>query len=487
MARPSTPHVLALGALALALLALPACSIAVGQRSACERSSQCRASFGVGHVCGEDGLCRPVAPHRRCRSADPPDLLEAPERHRSTVVIGTIFGSIPSEQIDLHAAELAVRQARRAGGLPDHPLALLHCDSTPFAGDELDDVEAAAEVAHYLADFGAPVILGATTSSGTVAAYEALRGRDVVLISPSATSAELSELDGVSHDDERPGLLWRTVASDDLQGRVIAEDMRRRGVQRLTILHEPGPYGGALARVVASELAGAAMVDVLTFDASTLATRVVEIAERDDDELLLVSSIIGDLIGFLNAASVSPRLLERYSSRGIFLTDAAAQMELIDEVMPAARAFFPQIRGTRPAVASDTPLQEELYGAFAIEFREDPTSSSFTAHSYDAGALALYGLAWASLQEAEISGTTIARGLRRTSEGEQLAVRAASWPLLLEAFRAGESIDLSGASGGLDFDPVSEELLTPIEVWTVEPDGPAGWAITTEYVVDPAE
>jgi hypothetical protein len=38
---------------------------------------------------------------------------------------------------------------------------------------------------------------------------------------------------------------------------------------------------------------------------------------------------------------------------------------------------------------------------------------------------------------------------------------------VVNAFRDGRSVDVSGASGELDFDPRTREVTAPLEVWTI--------------------
>ncbi|MCA9615521.1 MAG: hypothetical protein KC586_22350, partial [Myxococcales bacterium] len=98
---------------------------------------------------------------------------------------------------------------------------------------------------------------------------------------------------------------------------------------------------------------------------------------------------------------------------------------------------------------------------------------SFTAHAYDAGWLATYALAWAALQETRVDARGLGRGLRRLSEGTAIDVGELSWPDVMTAFAAGESVNVRGASGALDYDPDSEERAEEgmsFEVWIVASD-----------------
>ena len=110
-----------------------------------------------------------------------------------------------------------------------------------------------------------------------------------------------------------------------------------------------------------------------------------------------------------------------------------------------------------------------VYNAFAIAYAAefdniDVSQISFAAQSFDAGWMVTYGIAWAHLNEEEIRGTTIARGFLQLSSGAEVPIQAGSWPTVVESFRQGLSVDLVGASGGLDFG-ADGEITAPVEIW----------------------
>jgi branched-chain amino acid transport system substrate-binding protein len=69
----------------------------------------------------------------------------------------------------------------------------------------------------------------------------------------------------------------------------------------------------------------------------------------------------------------------------------------------------------------------------------------------------------------------IARGLRRLSDGADVSIGGSSWDTARGALAAGDSIDIVGASGDLDFNPDTEETEAGIEVVTLRECG-SGWA-----------
>ena len=104
--------------------------------------------------------------------------------------------------------------------------------------------------------------------------------------------------------------------------------------------------------------------------------------------------------------------------------------------------------------------------------------------SYDAAWLGMYAMAHSAGSEGAITGLGIARGLRQMSSGTAISVGSSSWEDAQAALASGNSIDVTGASGHLDYDPSSEETTSPIEIWSIsDPDLPTVGVCTNEGCV----
>jgi branched-chain amino acid transport system substrate-binding protein len=146
-------------------------------------------------------------------------------------------------------------------------------------------------------------------------------------------------------------------------------------------------------------------------------------------------------------------------------------------------ARYPQVRGTRPKpLNKNTDLVYAIFlASFLAEYGQDADDQVFTSNSYDAGWLLAYGASWAMLNEGGVvNGINIARGLRRLSRGTALDVGSTSWNMVQQRFADGDSIDVTGSSGPLDFDPDTEETIADIEVWTI-----SGTTIVGAYTFPP--
>jgi branched-chain amino acid transport system substrate-binding protein len=446
------------------------CSASAADYQACATHADCRAAFGFGSICGTAGLCEQARLTERCDASYPEDLFTSPGRYRQAIVLGSLMDrSSPAHVIRERAARLAVKAAADAGGIDGKPVGMVFCNVAQRS--ELDDLPrpaAAVAAGRYLAStLGVPAIVGPSASTDVQQVWEAVRAVGTVVMSPAATSPALTALEPIS-SDRQPGLLWRTAPPDSLQGTVIAEDMLARGVARARIIRESGPYGEGLASVFAERFKGGrGVLEIESITAETqIAGAAAAAASADIPEILFISSQQDWIVKFLNAAGPQAE----FARKTIFLTDAAANQAVLNGAAGAAASLFPRVRGTRPAPrdASDYVL-----ASFAADYRaeyrgENPLAATFSAHAYDAAWLVLYGAAWSVLQEKAVTGRGIARGLRRLRAGTVTPLLPASWAGVLAAFREGGSLDVSGASGELDFDPVSRELRAPIEIWAVE-------------------
>lgn len=457
----------------MAMVALSGCTLFTTDVTDCETTEQCRDQFGVGFVCNADGLCEGGTPIPRCTTTYPEDLLTNPQ-NGGRIVIGDLMDrSIATQHARELSARLALSQANAQGGLEGQNFGLVMCtiEENPDY-DGLTRSQAAVTAARYLIDhIGVSAIIGPASSGDTQATFLEIQNDDVLLISPSATSPTLTQLDPATVSDEAPGLLWRTAPPDSLQGAAIAADMRGPGAGRaapvgqVAAIYAGGAYGGGLYTEFAGRFtaAGGAVTPLPFADAAQRDTAIAMAATANVDEVLFISSQPADIIAFLDTAAT----LSGYDQKTLFLTDAAANADVLTG---ANSARFSQVRGSRPA-----PLDESrdlvyagFIAAYTAEYGADVRPFSFTANAYDAAWLVAYGAAWAIYQDGEVRGQTIAQGLRKVSGGTEVDIVPTSWNLVKQSFQSGQAVDVEGASGQLDYDPATEETSAPIEIWEIQ-------------------
>lgn len=476
----------AAAAVVLAGLTLAAgCVLSRTTYEECRSDAECYEAFGLGTTCDGDGFCQTRPSNPRCDTF-PDDLLE-PSRgvaYKNHV----IFGSVSPYENDLFeqfalSARLALLHVNARGGIDgSRGFGLIMCDAAPATPDRYDDglatsQEAAVAMARYLIDtWSVPAIFGPARSSEVEQVFLEVRDEDVLVITPSGTSPDLSALDNTAPTDERPGLLWRTVPPDDLQGQAIAEDMsapgpgRTAAVDRVAVIYGNDAYGTALYNAFATSFETGGGRDAQAFPYSetdtgqTLPQVVAQVATSASfDEVLFISSTPADIVSFLDISATSPA----FDGKGIFLTEAAAAAEVLTG---ADSRRFSQVRGSRPRPldrSTDT-VYETFLAEYQVAYDTSIADQIFTANSYDAGWMLAAGAAWAAYRENNrITGTNIAKGLRRLSAGPAVIVSSVGWPDLRSSFEQGRSVNLAGASGAIDYDPETEETESPIQIWGI--------------------
>lgn len=439
----------------------------------CRSNSECRSSFGLGSTCGGDGLCTSALAAPRCAQTFPEDLFSRPEKYQDIIVLGSLMDrSAATDASRERSSRLAAEQVNEEGGVDGHAFGIVYCTYEANSKlDALEPSEAALASARYLTEsLGVPAILGPSGSDDAAAVYRALADTGTLVMSPSATSPALTELDEPATDDS-PGLLWRTAPPDTLQGPAIAADLTARGVSEVFLIAQEGAYGEGLATAFQRSFQGEVTLRVFG-SKSERAALVTEAASSSASEVLFISPTQADVIAFLQAAEQNPG----YDDKTFFLTDSAANDDVIDG---SPKALYDRIRGSRPTPVDEaSPVFDDFSASYSSEYSDDVTEHSFTAHMYDATWLVFYGSAASLFDQNEVTGLGIAQGLRRLSFGKAFDVQPPSWRGILEVLRSGKGVNVRGASGELDYDPVSEETSAPIQVWTIGPTEDGGYEVS---------
>lgn len=450
---------------ALAGIMATGCSLQTATRVQCQQNTHCRAAFGPGAVCDTDGSCRFATADSRCQHAYPDDLVSAPELYAGWEVVGGFFDlSQPVQQAMANALLLASREYDQARDSGDPEIGVVICGTE---GQE----QAAAQVTAYLTtELDAAVVVGGTGSRDVTAAFGSTAPAGALLISPWATTTELWSIDTAAPTNGAPGVLWRTVPPDATQARALVVDLRSPGVGRaqavenLGILYETTPFGRGLAHEVETLMyASGGSVEAREFvagdETSITSAAVTLAADPTLEETLLVATDVADLEVFSSVWTL------QMGDRPLLLPHTLADADAIRAIDEPMRDL---VRGTRLRRPSST-----AFDTFAAAFTDAYAGQTAAYHvfegslAYDAGWLAIYGLAWAYLQGRDATGERAAEGLRHTVSGADIPLGPASWPDLKGHFAAGLPVNLQGASGTLDYDLTTEELSGQFEIWQV--------------------
>lgn len=506
------------GAVALTLGLVSACSfLVVGGDVQCEKDADCAklsatATCSADKVCvgGGSGSCKVNAdcPDQSggpalCRksdhvcvallSQDCPRILAkgaAAVKNDDAIVLGTIFSLKGVNQASgvarTNSAELAASEIEEnivglpggTGGKP-RPLVFVACDDS-------SDNTVAERAAKHLKDIGAPALIGPGGSGlVTAVAQNATIPAGLFLITPSATSTSLSAFDN---------LVWRTAPSDVLQAVALRDQINALEIKfkadnpsvtavKLSIVYQNNAYGSGLLDAMTKTLnlngmpvgaaGNAGLFKPISYDATTLdPTAAAGQVSTDKPHLIVLvgtSEIITKLLVPVETnwpASGTPRPL-------YLLADAARKQDALD----AAKASEPlrlRIRGTVPGTSNP------LFSAFNVRYQGKYTATASVfgmAGAYDSVYLLLYGMA--SIGAKPITGAALATAMAKMVGGTKIDVGPDAFKTALPALGTGNAIDISGASGPLDFDLTAHEAQSDIDVWCIGKDGTGATIFTS--------
>jgi branched-chain amino acid transport system substrate-binding protein len=352
----------------------------------------------------------------------------------------------------LNGAILAAEQINAAGGVLGKDIHIVLRDS------ETNPTKAAATAEYTANQNNLEVIIGAAASSVTIEVIHKITPKDVLLISGSSTSPALTSIDD-------NGLFFRTVPSDDLQGKALAQKADALGYQKGAVLYINDSYGSGLKDAFVAEFTtelGHSVTTSIPFEAeqSDYTAELDQVFADDPDFVMLVA--------FPNSGGT---IIHDWASGGyggtFIFTDGLKSPDFITN---AGASNIEGMIGTAPAGATQN---FNIYAnAFEARFGQNPREVIYSESHYDAMML----IALAIEQAGEVSSTAIAAALKLVSaDGE--VVTGANIASALQKVRSGADINYEGAAGPVDFDD-NGDVTADYEVWKVE----NGEIVTVEYI-----
>ncbi|MGE0134788.1 MAG: C13 family peptidase [Dehalococcoidia bacterium] len=359
--------------------------------------------------------------------------------------------------------EWAIETINDAGGVNGTRLSATFIDTA-----QEDLTSAARRVAR---DPSVVAVIGPDSSEAVFAVAPLFVGARKVMISPSATSADLFR--ALSPH----AFFWRTVGSDVSQLRALLDLAVRDGAHRVALVTGSGLYGQTFFDwfgFLAAE-SGLEATAVVRYDQSSeQCTRAMSEALSTAPDVLIV--VPEDLASQGGAgAEVASRCMvgaSRASGTGVRLLfpDSAMTPALIEALGPAAGG----LEGTSPAA------EPEFEAAFEQRFQRPPPP--YAANVFDAVLLIASGLERSGGE----GGMALAHSMQEiagfrgnTPMPWSLAAVASS----LRIIGSGGLLDMQGAGGSLDFD--LESFTDPVDGvyrhWRIE-----GGAFATVELLDGA-
>ena len=486
MSALSLARVLFCAGAALSLGAVLSCSaVSDIPQSSCTEDQACRDGFGLAWMCNQDsGLCEEVAESKLCSDVYPQDLFSDPEKYPGdTILFATLLDGEGDIQM-IRSANLAIEQVRN-NDLEGRAFGMINCSY----GDDMDgmrQLEDAVEAARFAVDsYGVKAIIGPGTSSLAEAVYNEV-GDEVLIVSPSATSDSLTEIDGTNKSPQNPGTFWRTAPPDSGIARKMAEILVADGRQNVALIFKEVTYGENLANLLNKSLTELnlpnPLIKVSYSNASVdLGQAMTEVSALGVDEIVFIADSNDDVVSFLeSAAMLGTNPDSSFADATLMLGDAgfseANVLSLLNQTMLSSVFDDDDMDGELDIrlvipVAPSGNVFDAFSIAYSSTFDESPANNGYTAESYDAAWLAIYGAAWSLFNEGGLSAKGMGAGLHMISTGASVEITGTSWPSIRASFEATETVNVIGASGNLDYDSATEETTSEGELWQIIVEG----------------
>ena len=298
------------------------------------------------------------------------------DSHGNEVRIGVILGFTgPIESLTpqmAQGAELAMAEVTASGALLDGmTVTSVRADSTC-----IDAAAATAAAERLITSEGINGIMGADCSGVTTAILSNVAlPNGMVMISPSATSPALSEV-------EDNGLFFRTSPSDARQGQVMTQVILDRGYTEVAVTYTNNDYGQGLADSfeAAFEAAGGTVTLVASHEdgRADYSAEVGALAAAGGEVLVVAGYVDTGGSGIVQAS------LDTGAFDTFVFPDGMISEALTDNFGTDIDGSFGQHPGTDSDGAG-------IFHAMATEAGFDGTSP-FAAESYDAAALMMMAM-----------------------------------------------------------------------------------------------
>ena len=345
----------------------------------------------------------------------------------------------------IEAAKYAVSEINKEGGVLGNEIPDL------AAGDEANDQAIASQSADRVLNEGVNAVIGAASSTMSLAIIDKITGAGVAECSGSNTAPTFT-------DYEDGGFYFRTAPSDALQGPVLANVIVGDGHSNVAIVARADDYGKGLADATAGALesSGATVALNDTYDpkATNFDSVVQKVKSSNPDAVVVIAFEEGKQIlkGLIESGMTTDKV-------GLYGADGLRNTDLAKLVNASDPSVLDGMKGTAPA-SSDNPDFIKNLKAFAPDLKE----TQFAPQVFDC--VNIIALA------AEQAGSTDASEFKDdvnavTKDGEKCTTFADCKKLIDD----GTDIDYDGASGPLDFTDAGEPGSATIEVYGFDAKG----------------
>ena len=392
-----------------------------------------------------------------------------------------------SGTLSIRAGAQARPQVAKVGTLFDYTGALAefgphHRNTANLAAKQIN--EAARQV------FGGPIIELVHEDSGTTASVGVDRARKLVNVDrvvaivgslasgvtipvaesvtipagiPQISNASTSPLITVLPADHNRDFLFRTVASDALQGVVAAQLLAGEIVpgyrfKTAATIYVNNPYGQGLSNGFARsfQLRGGVVTAQVPVPEEVKPTYTSELALalRGNPDVLVAITYPGQATVYLREA------VDVFGFKRFQYVDGTKSEELIKVLGPDV--VEGQL-GTAPGADPQWQGAQAFNNLYAAEYGSRPPLP-FMDTAYDAVAVVGLAIAKCLVDGVAVNGRNVRDRLRQVANPPGEKVGVGEFARAFQLLRAGVDIDYTGAAGEVNFDSAGD-VITPIEVW----------------------
>ena len=249
------------------------------------------------------------------------------------------------------AAELIAKSVNAKGGILGKKIELI-------IEDEACKPELATNVATKLVSAKANAVIGHICSGATKAALRTYKDARIIVISPSATSPELS-LSG-----QYPNF-HRTIAPDDAQARLVADfALKTLKLKKFAVIHDKGDYGKGFAEYAKKFLEESKDGKVVLYEGITPGavdySAIVQKIKYSGAEAVVYG-------GYHPEASSVVQLMRKRNMKTVFISDDGVKDQTFIKVAAAAAegvyASGPKDTTNNPLAITAINEHKKAYGA----------------------------------------------------------------------------------------------------------------------------
>lgn len=440
----------------------------------CVSSDACRATYGATFYCAEDGICDQYTPKQY--TASPCDFeIAGPVFEPGTFNVGAIFALDPTAEFNgiiepiARSAKIALGDVNTVG-INGRKMGLIFCDTK---GDE----EVALAAAEHLKSIGVQAVIGPDFSGYTSDVMsKVFIPSGILAISPSATASSLSAL-------EDNDLFWRTVPSDDIQGRVLT-DLYQDTVTR------SGLTDPKVAMLVLNDDDYASGLKDSTLEAMPKGDRFLTInypnagkngGDDYSDASIEIATFNPDIVliwGLTEVWDIIPsvdELIQTDNDRSDVLyisADGARDPIKSAQALSSRPSLRNRVFGTAPR--SLNANEYTPYKAFSVRWSSDFDTTAddhpYVTNAYDA--VYLLALAHAAAGP-NATGEQLAEAMRAivSGDGDSVTANQQDFARAVDLVTEGKSLKIRGASGVLDFNEAGDPTAATIALWCLDEGG----------------